>query len=132
MGSSEDQVADEGERRGRRDRGTRANAAAAAAGPAAVRPGHASGTYRPLSVPDIERIHTTALDVLERLGIGEPIPEILRYALPAGCTLSDDDRLLFPRGLVQAPQSRVRRLAGSFFRSDVSSSWKSEIPWKSL
>ena len=80
----EDHLAEEGERRGRRDRGTRANAAAAAAGPAAVWPGHSSGTYRPLSVPDIERIHVTALDVLEKLGIGEPIPETLHYALPAG------------------------------------------------
>jgi len=101
MSTFQDQAAEAGERRGRRDRGTRANAAAAAAGPAAVWPGHSSGTYRPLSVPDIERIHATALDVLEKIGIGEPIPEILHYALPAGCTLDDEGRLRFPRGLVE-------------------------------
>lgn len=62
MGLPEDEavVVAEGERRGRRDRGTRANAAAAAAGPAAVWPGLPSGSYKPLSVPDIERIHSTA------------------------------------------------------------------------
>lgn len=101
MSAFENQDVEAGERRRRRDRGTRANAAAAVAGPAAVWPGHSSGTYRPLSVPDIERIHGTALDVLEKIGIGEPIPEILHYALPAGCTLSDDERLRFPRGFVE-------------------------------
>ncbi|MEI7745893.1 MAG: trimethylamine methyltransferase family protein, partial [Chloroflexota bacterium] len=59
------------------------------------------GTYRPLPVPDIERIFSTALDVLANIGIAETIPDILHYALPAGCTLSSDGRLLFPRGLVE-------------------------------
>jgi trimethylamine--corrinoid protein Co-methyltransferase len=59
------------------------------------------GAYKPLSGRDIERIHTTALDVLEKIGIGEPIPEILHYALPKGCTLGDDGRLRFPRALVE-------------------------------
>lgn len=69
--------------------------------PAAVRPGMPGGLYRPLSTPDIERIYSTALDVLATIGIGDPIPEILRYALPRGCTLDADGRLLFPRGLVE-------------------------------
>jgi len=84
-------------RRGRRVR----EADEAEAAPAAIRPGMPGGSYRPLSVPDIERIFSTALDVLARIGIGEPIPEILEYALPAGCTLSDGGRLLFPRALVE-------------------------------
>jgi trimethylamine--corrinoid protein Co-methyltransferase len=50
----------------------------------AVRPGLPGGTYRSLSDRDIERIHATALDVLEKLGVGEPIPEILDVALPPG------------------------------------------------
>ena len=48
----------------------------------AVRPGMPGGTYRPLSEHDMQRIHTTALDVLEKLGVGEPIQEILDVALP--------------------------------------------------
>ena len=59
------------------------------------------GLYRPLATSDIERIYTTALDVLANIGIGEPIPEILAYALPRGCTLDGDGRLRFPRGLVE-------------------------------
>ncbi len=69
--------------------------------PAAIWPGMSGGAYRPLAVRDIERIHATALDVLEHIGIGEPIPEILRYALPRGCTLDSAGRLRFPRGLVE-------------------------------
>jgi trimethylamine--corrinoid protein Co-methyltransferase len=91
-------------RRSRRKGGGReARRAARRAGAAglAVRPGMEGGAYKPLSDRDIERIHTTALDVLEKIGIGEPIPEILDYALPKGCTLGDDGRLRFPRALVE-------------------------------
>jgi trimethylamine--corrinoid protein Co-methyltransferase len=66
-----------------------------------VQPGMAGGQYRPLSDHDITRINDTALDILENIGIGDPIPEILHYALPGGCTLGDDNRLRFPRSLVE-------------------------------
>ncbi len=67
----------------------------------AVWPGLEGGQYRPLSDGDIRRIYGTALDVLEDIGIGEPIPEILEYALPAGCIHGEHDRLKFPRSLVE-------------------------------
>ncbi len=67
----------------------------------AVRPGQSGGQYRPLSDDDIQRIYATALDILENIGIGEPIPEVLNYALPKGCTLNSDGRLCFPRALVE-------------------------------
>jgi trimethylamine--corrinoid protein Co-methyltransferase len=90
-------------RAGRKGGGREARRAARRAGAAglAVRPGMQGGAYQPLGDRDIERIHSTALDVLEKIGIGEPIPEILHYALPAGCTLGDDGRLRFPRALVE-------------------------------
>jgi trimethylamine--corrinoid protein Co-methyltransferase len=66
-----------------------------------VHPGLPGGNYRPLSDGDIHRIHVTALDVLENIGIGDPIPEILHYALPKGCIVGDDNRLRFPRALVE-------------------------------
>ena len=67
----------------------------------AVRPGQTGGHYKPLSERDIERIHDAALNVLENIGIGDPIPEILDYALPGGCFLGEDNRLRFPRALVE-------------------------------
>lgn len=66
----------------------------------AVRPGLEGGRYKPLGDADIQSIYTTALDVLEKIGIGDPIPEILHHALPGGCELGEDNRLRFPRALV--------------------------------
>lgn len=66
-----------------------------------VQPGLAGGAYKPLSESDIGKINETALDILENIGIGDPIPEILQYALPGGCTLGEDNRLRFPRSLVE-------------------------------
>jgi trimethylamine--corrinoid protein Co-methyltransferase len=71
------------------------------AGLSAVRPGQSGGHYKPLSDRDIERIHDAALDVLENIGIGDPIPEVLQYALPGGCTMGEGNRLRFPRALVE-------------------------------
>ena len=67
----------------------------------AVQPGMRGGAYKPLSESDIQRINDTALDILENIGIAEPIPEILHYALPKGCILGEDGRLRFPRALVE-------------------------------
>jgi trimethylamine--corrinoid protein Co-methyltransferase len=67
----------------------------------AVHPGLEGGQYRPLSDRDMQRIYDTALKLLEEVGIGEPIPEILRYAIPGGCILGEDGRLRFPRALVE-------------------------------
>jgi len=66
-----------------------------------VQPGMPGGAYKPLNELDIQRINETALDILENIGIGDPIPEILHYALAGGCTLDDDNRLRFPRALVE-------------------------------
>jgi trimethylamine--corrinoid protein Co-methyltransferase len=66
----------------------------------AVRPGLEGGRYKPLSDADIHSIYATALDVLEKIGIGDPIPEVLHHALPGGCVLGEDNRLRFPRALV--------------------------------
>ncbi|MDH3490759.1 MAG: trimethylamine methyltransferase family protein [Gammaproteobacteria bacterium] len=74
-----------------------------ASGPtsSAVHPGLSGGQYRPLKDRDIERIYATALDILENLGIGDPIPEVLNYALPGGAVLDERNRLCFPRALVE-------------------------------
>ena len=41
------------------------------------------GAYKPLSDRDIQRINDTAMDILENIGIADPIPEITI------CRLSD-------------------------------------------
>jgi len=66
-----------------------------------VTPGLEGGKYNPLSTEEIEKIHRTALNVLETIGIGDPIPEILDHTMSKGCILGSDNRLKFPKSLVE-------------------------------
>ena len=70
-------VAQHGKRGGRRER-----LAQRAAKPAVdpCPPGQIGGTYKPLSDSDLRRISDTALDLLEKLGIGE-VPDRLHADL---------------------------------------------------
>jgi trimethylamine--corrinoid protein Co-methyltransferase len=67
----------------------------------AIRPGMKGGRYRPLSESDIAQIHRTILDVLENIGLGDPIPILTEHALERGCRLNEQGRLCFPRSLVE-------------------------------
>ena len=59
------------------------------------------GNYKPLTERDIQQIHHTALDILEKIGIANPIPELLEAVDGKGCVLGDDGRLRFPRTLIE-------------------------------
>lgn len=82
-------------RRGRKER--RQNPAKLSA----VRPGVVGGRYQPLTEAETEQIHSTILDVLENIGMGDPIPVVKEHALKRGCFLNEHDRLCFPRSLVE-------------------------------
>jgi trimethylamine--corrinoid protein Co-methyltransferase len=91
-------------RRSRRGRGTRARLRAERSGGIrtdAVRGGLSGGSFRPLSDRDMERIHGTALDVLEQIGMGDPIPDVIDAAVSQGAVLSEGGRLCFPRSLIE-------------------------------
>jgi len=75
----------------------------------AVKMGLMGGKYKPLTDHDIEQIHQTALDVLENIGMGDPIPEFKEAALKSGCTINDKGRILFPRSLVEDVIARAGR-----------------------
>ena len=60
-------------------------------------PGQIGGTYKPLSEADIRRIYDTALDLLEKLGIGE-VPKRL-HAI--GAIDNGKGRVQFPPALVE-------------------------------
>lgn len=47
------------------------------------------------------RIHEAVLDILETTGIGSPTQELLDIALPKGCTMGEQGRQCFPRGLME-------------------------------
>jgi len=66
-----------------------------------VRPGLRGGDYKPLADRDIQRIHETALDLLEQVGMANPLPVLRERALARGCWLDDHGRLCFPPALVE-------------------------------
>ncbi len=67
----------------------------------AVSPGLTGGTYQPLSPTDVQRIADAALDVLARIGFSAITDEIRDYALAGGAHFNSNDRLCFPRAMVE-------------------------------
>jgi trimethylamine--corrinoid protein Co-methyltransferase len=72
----------------------------------------AGGRYRPLSRVEEQQVHATVLDVLENIGVGDPIPVVRERALERGCVLNERGRLCFPRAFVEdaiasAPKTAV-------------------------
>jgi len=67
------------------------------------------GRFKPLSDAEIQRVHRTVLDVLEKIGIGNPIDILREKAVAAGAWIDDKDRLHFPRGLVEEVLDRAGR-----------------------
>jgi len=67
----------------------------------AVRPGMPGGRYRPLTGSGEKQIHQTVLDVLENIGMGDPIPLVKEQALKRGCFINNHGRLCFPKALVE-------------------------------
>ena len=68
---------------------------------AVVGPGLPGGVYKPLSDRGVERIHNAALDLLEQVGMANPLPILKDHALAKGCWIDEYDRLCFPRALVE-------------------------------
>ncbi len=69
--------------------------------PPVVGPGLAGGAYRPLSESEIERIHRTALAVLQDVGVADPLPEMLDRAMESGAWLNEHERLCFSPAFVE-------------------------------
>jgi len=65
--------------------------------------------YRPLTDLDKNRIHDSALDVLEAVGIGNCLPSTIDYLTRIGCVLQPNGRITFPRALVEDYIPRINR-----------------------
>ena len=74
-----------------------------------VRPGMESGRYRPLSQNDIEQIHRTALRLLAEVGLADAPESGVEILTRAGCTMTDQGRLLFPAALVEDTLAKAAR-----------------------
>lgn len=55
----------------------------------------------PLTVPEIEQVHHTALHILAEIGMGTPPEDLTELALSKGCTLTETGRLCFPPALME-------------------------------
>ncbi|MBO9400823.1 trimethylamine methyltransferase family protein [Shimia sp. R9_3] len=66
-----------------------------------IRPGTEGGQYKPLSERDMQRIHETALDALEQIGLADAPQSGIDIMTAAGAILGEDGRLRFPRALVE-------------------------------
>lgn len=85
--------------------GRAARQALRAAEPAAddrpVRPGLVGGRYRALDRPQLEAINEAVLEVLETIGLADPIPSCVAAVTAKGGVMGDDGRLRFPRALIE-------------------------------
>ncbi len=84
------------------------------------RPVHAGligGAYKPLRQDNLEKIHHTALEILETIGIGSPTEEVSELATEAGCWIDDNERLCFPKTLIEDTITRAAREYTIYSRS---------------
>ena len=96
-------------RRGGRAAKREARAAPIPASEMPVWPGLEGGRYQPLTQDEVVRIHRAALEVLEKIGLAEAIPSCVELFTSAGCTLSEDGRLLIPEALVEDTLAKAGR-----------------------
>lgn len=66
-----------------------------------IRPGMEGGRYRPLTDADMARIHETALQALEQIGLADAPESGVKILTEAGAIQGDDGRIRFPRALVE-------------------------------
>jgi len=86
--------------------GGRANRVAVRSAPLAealrpVRGGMPGGQYRPLTEAGMAKIHASALDALEQIGLSQAPPSGVALLTGAGAVQGDDGRIRFPRALVE-------------------------------
>ncbi|MBT3139783.1 methyltransferase [Phaeobacter gallaeciensis] len=74
-----------------------------------VWPGVLGARLKPLSPQEVALVEETALSLLETLGLSQAIPSMIEKVTAAGGTLTEDGRLLFPRGLVRGAIDSAQR-----------------------
>ncbi len=65
-----------------------------------VQAGFTGGQYKPLKDDEVVRLHEAALQILEDVGMGTPIPLIVELAEARGAHMNDKGRLCFPKKLM--------------------------------
>ncbi|MBT4932472.1 MAG: methyltransferase [Rhodospirillaceae bacterium] len=74
-----------------------------------VHPGMENGNYRPLSEPDVQKIHHAILHVLENVGFSKAPPSCVEAITAVGGVMGDDGRLRLPPALVEDTIANANR-----------------------
>ena len=82
-----------------------------------VRGGMKSGTYQPLNIEGVHRIHQAVLDVLENVGLADAPNSGIKYMTGAGAVLGTDGRLRFPRSFIGDTIASANRSMTLFSRN---------------
>ncbi|PIE13893.1 MAG: methyltransferase [Rhodobacterales bacterium] len=81
-----------------------------------IRAGMDGGFYKPLTQPQMQRIHHAALEALETIGLADAPPSGVTYLTGAGAIPGDDGRIRFPRALIEDTLARANREITLFSR----------------
>ncbi len=74
-----------------------------------VHPGETGGQYKPLTKSDIEQINGTVFRILEEIGFADANQHCIDTCISVGAIYSDDQRLRFPRAVVEDALSKCNR-----------------------
>lgn len=74
-----------------------------------VRAGMPGGRYKPLADADVHRIHESALQILEEIGMADAPPSGIELMTAAGAQLQSNGRLTFSRALVEDTIAKAAR-----------------------
>ncbi len=66
-----------------------------------VQPGMTGGRFKPFTDSEVLRVNEAVMKILETIGLSQATQSCIDYLTGAGCTLSTDGRVLFPRSLVE-------------------------------
>ena len=86
--------------------------------PSAVWPGVEGGRYAPLAESEMIQIHVAVLHLLETVGLSQAPKSMIERVCESGGELIANDRLLFPRKLVEQAISEIRRDLRLYSRRD--------------
>ncbi len=83
-----------------------------------IRGGMSGGRYQPLTQAEVLRIHHTALDALEQIGLADATESGVAILTGAGAILGSDGRIRFPRALVEDMLTKAARDLTLFGREE--------------
>ncbi len=74
-----------------------------------IRGGMTGNKYQVLTPSEVEKVHQSALEILETIGFADALPTTIEYCTKAGAFVNEKGRLCFPRALVEDTIAKATR-----------------------